>query len=356
MNRVCQIFGVLFAAALVVGCGLKAKERHGGPEPEVVEAPEETDPDPLDIDNGTDTGTAEEAAALPMETDFLEWEVVVDEAPRPARIGDAITRTLTFKLNNTLERLLTGRIIIDAPPGVLLAPGTTIGWRMRGGRAAEIPAQLTLVEGAPLGRLTLPVTITVLGEEYRSTRLALYKWIDVRVIGPFPEEAEGGSATAYPPEKKVDFKRGCKWEGVRLAWRPLPIEALHPDGMIDFTEILGDSAKGCAYAALNLYAEAATGVVLAFACDSPSTVWLNGRQVLSAPEPLDEEMAVEVTLKKGRNTLLVKCRSGEKGWACILNVAGKQGELPPGVTFDLVLRQSVGASTADTSGERLTEE
>ncbi len=350
MKRVSYIPGVLLAAALAAGCGLKAKERHTGPEPEVVEAPEEGDAEGLDIDNGADTGPAEEAAALPMDTDFLEWEVSVDPAPQPAKAGGEITRTLTFKLTNTLEQLLTGRIIVDAPSGVLLVPGTTIGWRLRGGRAAEIPAQLTLVEGVPLGRVTLPVRITVLGEAYRSGRLDVYKWLDVRVIGPFPDGADGGGATAYPPEKKVDFQRGCKWNGARFAWQPLPVEALQPDGMVDFAQIFGESAKGSAYAALNLYAEAATGVLLAFACDSPSTVWLNKAEVLDAPEPLDEERAVEITLKKGRNTLLVKCRSGEKGWACILNVAGKQGELPPGVKFDLVLKQSVEESVGDASG------
>jgi hypothetical protein len=237
-----------------------------------------------------------------------------------------------------------------------LVPGTTIGWRLRGGRVAEIPAQLTLVEGVPLGRITLPVTITVLGEAYRSGRLDVYKWLDVRVIGPFPDGADGGAATAYPPEKKVDFQRGCKWDDVQFAWQPLPVEALQPDGMVDFAQIFGESAKGSAYAALNLHAGAATGVLLAFACDSPSTVWLNNAEVLNAPEPLDEERAVEITLKKGRNTLLVKCRSGEKGWACILNVAGKQGELPPGVKFDIVLKQSVEASAADTLDDPVTED
>lgn len=356
MKRVFYILSVLFAAALLFGCGLKARERHDGPEPEIVEEPEETGDEPLDIDAGANGETAKEEEALRMDTDFLEWAVVVDEAPQPGRVEDRLARTLTFKLTNTLERLLTGRIIIDAPPGVLLVPGTTIGWRLRGGRCAEMPARVTIVEGAPLGRITLPVTITVFGREYRSMRLDLYKWLDVRVIGPFPDGGDDGPTVAYPPEKEVDFEHGCTWDGEAFAWRGVPVEALHPDGMVDFAEVYGDSSTGCAYAALNVYAKAATGVVLAFACDSPSTVWLNGTQVMNAPEPLVEEATIEVTLKKGRNTLLVKCCAGEKGWAFILNVAGKQGGLPSGVKFDLVLRLSLEENAKEPAEELLPDE
>jgi hypothetical protein len=339
MSKAFFILIAVIAVALVVGCGLKGRERHEEPEPARVETPEDSGEDSLDIDAKAQAAEAEET--LPMGTEFLEWGVAVDESPRPARIEDRLTRTLTFTLTNTLERLLTGQIVIEAPQGVLLVPGPTIGWRVRGGRSARFSAQLTIIEGAPLGRVTLPVAITVLNEQYASGELDVVKWLDVRVIGPFPAVDRDALGAVYPPEEKVDFDRGCSWEDETLAWRPLPVEALHPDGMVDMSEVFGMSRKGCAYAALNVYAKAATGVVIAFACDSPSAVWLDGEPVLKAPEPLREESAVEVTLKRGRNTLLVKCCAGETGWAFILNVVGKQGELPAGVRFDVVLRASL---------------
>jgi len=350
MNRTLRVFLVLLAAACVCGCAVKAKKRHTGPAPDVIETPGDAGKDDLDIDRDTqpdgDTvgnegpsqGDTDADEALPMDTDFLNWRIVIDQVPQRARIEEALTRTMTIKLENTLERLLTGQVVIDAPLGVRIVPGTTIGWRLRAGRSADIPAQIMLPEGISLGRVTLPVQVNVLGQAYRSTQLDLYKWLDVRVIGSFPLDAAAG--TVYPPEKKVDFERGCKWKDTAYAWRGLPLKALHPDGMIDFAEIYGEKVSGCAYAVLNLHAEAAVGVVLTFACDSPSTVWLDGGQVLNAPGPIEQAKPVELMLNKGANTLLFKCLAADTGWAFTMSVAGKQGALPPGVRFDLVLRQA----------------
>ena len=340
MKRMYHYTSIVIVLALAFGCGLKGKDRHRGPAPETVAPPEESGEDTLDIDAGPGEAEAAQDEPLPMETDFLEWAIVVDEAPHAARIEDALTRTLTFKLTNALERLLTGQIIIDAPIGTVVVPGKTLGWRVRGGRSAAIPAQLSIIEGAPLGRVTLPVQVLVLGQPYRNTQLELVKWLDMRMAGPLPLDEEAGLETPYPPEQKVNFKRGFKYDGQAFAWESLPFEALQPDGMVDFAAVYPAPAKGCAYAALNLYADAATGVVLAFNCDSPSAVFLGRQRVLTAPEALEEDVLVEVTLSKGANTLLVKCCAGEKGWAFVLNIAGKHSPLPPGVRFDVVLRQA----------------
>jgi hypothetical protein len=355
MVRAIHILSVLLAVALVVGCGLKPRERRNEPNPEVVQAPEKTEENGLDIDVEI-SGKTTEAEPLPMDTEFLEWAVALDETPRPAGLGEPLEGTATFTLKNTLERLLTGQIVLEAPPSVSLVPGTTIGWRLRGGRTADIPARVMIHEGMPLGRVSMPMTITVLGQPYRSGRLDVVKWLDVRTIGPFRGGEGTGLTTVYPPEKKVDFDRGCTWEGAEFAWQRLPLEALHPDGMVDFEEIYGAQEGACAYAALNVYADGATGIVLAFACDSPSTVWLDGRQVLTTSQAIEQERLVEVTLQRGRNMLLIKCCAGEKGWAFILNVVGKQGELPPGVKFDITLRGSVEKGGAATSGETSPDE
>lgn len=351
MNRVAHILIVLIVVVAVVGavagCGLKRREPRDAREPTVIEEPEENGEEPLDIEAETGPASDEAETPLPMGTEFLDWRVSVDEAPQPGRTTGRLTRTVTFELTNTLEQVLTGQIVVEAPQGVSLVPGETIGWRVRGGRSAAIPARVTIVEGAPLGRVTLPVTITVQGQEYRAGRLELWKWLDVRTIGPFPVD-EGGLGTAYPPEKRVDFDKGCEWEGTRFEWRRQPLNALQPDAMVDFHQLLGDGATGCAYAAMHLHAEAAAGVVLAFRCDSPSVVWLNGREVLKAPRRQEQESTSEVMLKRGTNTILVKCCRVDERWAFVLNVVGKYGELPPGVRFDLVLRGRLDKGGTDS--------
>jgi hypothetical protein len=340
-KRTHSILIVLVAVALVAVaatgcCGLKPRTHGDTTEPAPVVHPADEGEGVPDIDQRADGEAVEQEAPLPMDTEFIEWDVEVDSAPKPGRIADLVARKVTFRLTNTLDRLLTGQIVLEPPRGVSVLPGTTIGWRLRAEREAEIPAHITILEGAPLGRVEVPLTINVRGQEYRRARLELYKWFDVRIVGPFPPGA--GAGAAYPPDEKVDFDRAYEWHGVTYAWRALPIDALQPDCMIDFQQIFGESAAGTAYAALRVRAEAVTGVVLAFACDGPSVVSLNGQTVLNAPEPLNQEKAVEVTLRKGPNTLLVKCTRGDGGWACTLNVLGKLGELPSGVTFDLVLR------------------
>jgi len=355
MNRVAHIIAVLLAVGIAVGCGLKKREPRDAREPTVVEEPVGDGEQPLDIEAEIDAAPGEAEAPLPMESEFLDWRVTVDEAPHPGRTTGRLTRTVTFDLTNTLERLLTGQIVVEAPPGVSLVPGETIGWRLRGGRSAAIPARVTIVEGARLGRVTLPITITVQGEEYRAGRLELWKWLDVRTIGPFPVEA-GNLGVACPPEKEVDFDTGCEWQGTEFGWRRLPLKALQPDGLIDFRQLYGDAATGCAYAAMHLHAEAAAGVVVAFRCESPSVVWLNGKQVVNAPVRRTKESMTEVTLKRGANTILVKCCRADERWAFVLNVVAKYGDLPPGVRFDLVLRghlekETTGTPTTAGSGE-----
>ncbi len=338
---------VLLAVGVVAGCGLKKREPRDAREPTVVEEPGDDGDQPLDIEAEIDAASGEAEAALPMESEFLDWRAVVDEAPQPGRTTDRLTRTVTFELTNTLDRLLTGQIVVEAPHGVSLVPGETIGWRVRGGRSAAIPARVTIVEGAPLGRVTLPVAITVQGQEYRAGRLELWKWLDVRTIGPFPVGA-GNLGVACPPEKEVDFDKGCEWQGTKFAWRRLPLKALQPDGLIAFRPLYGDAATGCAYAAMHLHAEAAAGVLLAFRCESPSVVWLNGKQVVNAPARRAKESTTEVTLKRGTNTILVKCCRADERWAFVLNLAGKYGDLPPGVRFDLVLRGRLEKETTGT--------
>ncbi|MBN1917143.1 MAG: hypothetical protein JW889_04460 [Verrucomicrobia bacterium] len=334
MKCASHIVALALVVLLVGGCGLKERRPIEGQDATAVETPDEKPDEALtDIDAGT-----EASEPLPMDTEFIEYDVAVANHAAPQRIDDRLTRTLRFTLTNTLDRLLTGQIVVDAPQGVSLVPGRTIGWRLRASRTAEIPVQVSITDGAPLGTVTLPVTIMVLGQEYRRFRLDVVKWLDVRVIGPFPPDEPSDASAPYPPEKKVDLERGAEWRGQEYEWREVPRDALHPDGMIDFAEIYDEQADGTAYAVLNVYAEAAVGVVVAFACDSPSTVWLNTRQMLDAPEPLAEESLVEMTLHKGANRLLVKCSKGDGGWAFILNVVGKQGQLPEGVKFDLGLR------------------
>lgn len=337
----------IVSVALSGGCGIKPRTHEETPQPVGVENPTADGEATPDIDKQTDE--TEQEVPLPMDTEFIEWAVDVDERPQPGRIDDRISRKLTFRLTNTLDRLLTGQIVLDLPQGVSVVHGETIGWRLRGKREVALRTDIAIVQGAPLGLVEVPLTINVLGEEYRRGRLYLYKWLDVRIVGPFPPA--GGPDASYPPDEKVDFDRPYEWKGGTYTWRPVPINALQPDGMIDFQQILGASATGTAYAALHLNAEAATGVVLAFTCDSPGRVLLNGRVVLDAPKPLEQEKAVEVVLQKGRNTLLVRCARGKSGWACRLNVVGKLGELPPGVTFDLVLRGVLEREPSTLGGE-----
>jgi tetratricopeptide (TPR) repeat protein len=125
------------------------------------------------------------------------------------------------------------------------------------------------------------------------------------VAGPYPEDLK----TAYPPEKEADPSRPAAAVGgaESLPWRPVV-----PDdhGMIDFGPALNRAEHACGYALTYVWSPDERPTTLLVGGDDRVRVWLNGRLAHEIPDhraPWAWGLErVPVTLRAGRNTLLVK--------------------------------------------------
>jgi hypothetical protein len=115
--------------------------------------------------------------------------------------------------------------------------------------------------------------------------------------------------------------------GKTLKWQPVKIA----DDALDFHKVFfGNQNNVVAYAAV--YVDSPAGmrnVTLLLGSDDAAKVWLNGREVWSVNRirgvSLDEDMVPGLTLKAGRNLLLVKVAQGIGGWGLAVRF-----ELPDG--------------------------
>ncbi len=165
----------------------------------------------------------------------------------------------------------------------------------------------------------------------------LMKW---NVIGPFDNTGRAGFDKVYPPEKEIRLDATYEGKGGEVKWQPF--ETKHEYGKLDFNKPLGvikDAAapapppkpasgrrgKGggveylkdvVAYAATDFYSAEERDAELRLGCKNGWKVWLNGELLFGRDEyhrgaQLDQ-YKLKCRLKKGRNTILVKCCQNEQ--------------------------------------------
>ncbi|MFA6294125.1 MAG: alpha-L-fucosidase [Victivallales bacterium] len=156
------------------------------------------------------------------------------------------------------------------------------------------------------------------------------KWL---TIGPFPTgfgpqspvcEVRKAMTEVFPPEKD-DFgtKGACKGiGGDEIRWRHSKLrEGEHSDVGVDFPYRCGTKHSGVCYARTNIISSKDCKAILLIGCDWWANAWLNGSPVISRrpASAVSEDGAqfngwkptpAEIHLKKGINTLLVKCHRG----------------------------------------------
>jgi len=161
------------------------------------------------------------------------------------------------------------------------------------------------------------------------------------VLAPIPleEGVEGASAIAkeqIKDEASLKPKAGEKVElgGKEYAWKAAKAD----DGELDFNEFLGqETENSVAYAVTTLVlGEEKTDVTLKLGSDDQVRVYLNGKQIHSNDEarPLekDEDSVEGLTLKKGRNVLVVKVVNEGSDWATSVRFVDKDGAPIKGIS------------------------
>lgn len=139
----------------------------------------------------------------------------------------------------------------------------------------------------------------------------LTKW---HVIGPFDNVERKGFDAVYPPEQGIDLQAKYPGKDKELAWRPF--ESTDDYGKLDFNKPLGMLKESTGYAVTTFESDAEREAELRLGCKNAWKVWLNGELLFGRDEyhrgQQMDQYKLKARLKKGANTVLVKCCQNEQ--------------------------------------------
>jgi hypothetical protein len=147
--------------------------------------------------------------------------------------------------------------------------------------------------------------------------------------------AEGLGKEQVKDEAALKPKAGDKVDvaGKELAWKAAEAE----DGILDFNKLLGDTTEqSVGYAVTYLMAEDdVADVTFKVGSDDQVCLYLNGKRIHSVAEARpfekDEDTVAGLSLKKGRNVLVMKVVNEGEDWEGSVRVLGKDGALIKGL-------------------------
>ncbi|HET8723523.1 MAG TPA: DUF3857 domain-containing protein [Anaeromyxobacteraceae bacterium] len=147
------------------------------------------------------------------------------------------------------------------------------------------------------------------------------------IAGPFDNEGRAGLARRYPPEDGVDLE--ARWPGKarEVGWRELPPE-LQGRGVALLGVAVRPQREAVVYALSVPEVAKAGRARLWIGASGGFRAWVNGVQVLESaayhPARLDQA-AVEVTLRKGPNRILVKLAQDQGEMALAVRLTDPTG-------------------------------
>ncbi len=145
----------------------------------------------------------------------------------------------------------------------------------------------------------------------------LMKW---NIIGPFENTERKGFDTAFPPEREV--KLDAAYEGKKdkdgkptvVKWKPF--ESRDERGKLDFNKPFGPLKEVTSYAMTTFDSATDREAELRLGCKNGWKVWLNGELLFGRDEyhrgAQMDQYKMKCSLKKGANTILVKCCQNEQ--------------------------------------------
>ena len=153
------------------------------------------------------------------------------------------------------------------------------------------------------------------------------------VLGPF-DNADGiGYNTVYIPEDVTGIDLTAEYDGVdgKVKWQKSTDDTFN--GFIDFGR---NKNWLVSYAWVTIDSPDEKEVQFRFGSDDQSKVWLNGKEVYVFPEhrwaKVDNE-TIPVTLKAGKNTILVKICNQELSWGFYFRITDTDGKPIPDLTI-----------------------
>ena len=134
------------------------------------------------------------------------------------------------------------------------------------------------------------------------------------VIGPFDNTERKGFDTVFPPEKEIALQASYPGKGKQVGW--VNFESKDDYGKIDLNKPLGLQKEVTAYAVANFDSPSERDAELRLGCKNAWKVWLNGELLFGRDEyhrgQQMDQYKLKCRLKKGVNTVLVKCCQNEQ--------------------------------------------
>jgi hypothetical protein len=124
-------------------------------------------------------------------------------------------------------------------------------------------------------------------------------------------------------------------DGQTYTWKSVHLEG----DQVDFHRVFGGETRNAVAYAVSTFdsPREVKNATLIFGSDDGATVWLNGKQVWTIARirgvGLEDDVVEGLTLRAGRNVLVVKVGQGTGGWGF-----GARFENPHGKTFHIAVR------------------
>jgi putative heme-binding domain-containing protein len=157
----------------------------------------------------------------------------------------------------------------------------------------------------------------ILGE-LRTVYTAYAPIVSWKLIGPFPDDDK-----SYPPEKERDFKAVYKGISGDVRWTSKKADA--KTGKVNLLPLYTPNNDVSAYGYAEFTSDADRESLLLVGSDDSIILWLNGVKVHEFPGVRGwspESDKVKAPLKKGKNTLLIRCGQKQGDWAFSVAVSG----------------------------------
>jgi putative heme-binding domain-containing protein len=154
--------------------------------------------------------------------------------------------------------------------------------------------------------------------ELRTVYAAYAPMVSWKLIGPFPDDDK-----SYPPEKEQNFKATYKGIAGDVRWTNRKGDA--KTGKVNLLPLYTPNTDVAAYGYAEYQSDANREALLVVGSDDSIVIWLNGTKVHEFAGTRSwsaDSDKVKVTLKKGKNTLLIKCGQKTGDWVFSITVSG----------------------------------
>ena len=150
---------------------------------------------------------------------------------------------------------------------------------------------------------------------------------DWNLVGPFDAPDMDYLTVPYPPEADSDLARAYVGKGkAAVAWRKINAD---PTGYVRLAELVTPNEQAVIYALGWLSAPEDTSAVMLVGSDDGVRVWINDALVHSNPAyrgATPDQDRIPVSLRKGRNKVLIKVLQGAGGWGYYVRFADPDGK------------------------------